>query len=75
MIVAAVIYVVVSLLIGGVAMTYEIWHRPAMLDRADGRGEFPSPKMALAELIFFGMCVALGWPLLAWAMIADVWGE
>lgn len=70
MIVAVVIYVDVSLLFGGAAMTYEIWHRPTMLDRADGRGTFPSPKMALGALIFFGMIVALCWPLLAVAMIA-----
>lgn len=68
------VYAVVSLLLGGAAMTYEIWHRPAVLDRADGRGTFPSPKMALGELIFFGMIVALCWPLLAGAMFAAVWG-
>jgi len=73
MTIVILVYAVVSLLIGGAAMTYEIWHRPAMLDRADARGTFPSPKMALGELIFFGMVVAACWPLLAGAAISTAW--
>lgn len=58
------IYVIVSVLIGGTAATYEIWHKPATLDRADGRGTFPSPKMTIGELVAFGLFVAVLWPLL-----------
>ena len=65
------LYTGLSLLIGGIAVTYEIWHRPLMLDRADGRGKFPSPKMQGSELIFFGVFVAALWPVLAVAMIFD----
>ena len=75
MTVVIVVYVAASLVIAGAAATYEIWHRPMMLDRADGRGKFPSPKMGLGEVIFFGLFVALLWPLLAVAAIADAWGE
>jgi len=46
-------------------------HRPLMLDRADGRGKFPSPKMQGSELIFLGVFVAVLWPVLAGAMIFD----
>lgn len=68
------VYAVLSLVIGGVAATYEIWHCPVLLDRADGRGEFPSPKMGLGEVIFFSLFAALFWPLLAAAAIADARG-
>jgi len=53
-----------SILIGGTAVMYEIWHRPLMLDRADWREKFPSPKMQGGELLFFGVFVAAGpcWP-------------
>ena len=68
---AILIYAALSLLFGGAAVTYEIWHRPLMLDRADGRGKFPSPKMQGSELLFFGVFVALCWPVLAVVMILD----
>lgn len=74
---AILVYAVVSLVIGAVAATYEIWHRPTKLDRADGRGTFSSPKMGLGEVIFFSLFAALFWPLLATAAIADArdaWG-
>jgi len=63
------IFAIVSVLIGGVAVTYEIWHEPARLDRADGRGTFPSPKLRGGELVFFGLFVILLWPLLVLVMI------
>lgn len=69
--VAILAYVALSLTIAGVVVTYEIWHRPVMLDRADGRGKFPSPKMGLGEIFFFGLFVALLWPILAMAAIID----
>lgn len=65
------VYVAVSLLVGGAAASYEIWHRPLMLDRADGRGKFPSPKMRPLEVIIFGLFVALIWPLLTVFMILE----
>jgi hypothetical protein len=63
------IYAIVSVLIGGAAVTYEIWHEPVMLDRADGSGKFPSPKMRGGELVFFAVLVILLWPLLGLVMI------
>jgi hypothetical protein len=63
-----VVYAIVSVLIGGAAVTYEVCHEPARLDRADGRGTFPSPKLRGGELVFFGLFVALLWPLLALVM-------
>ena len=70
---AIIVYAALSLVIGAAAATYEIWHRPTMLDRADGRGKFPAPKMGLGEVIFFSLFAALFWPLLAFAMIVDAW--
>lgn len=67
------VYAAVSLVLGGIAATYEIWHRPMLLDRADGRGKFASPKMGLGEVIFFGLFVALVWPLLVVLWIVDAW--
>ena len=69
---AILVYAALSLLVGGAAVTYEIWHRPLMLDRADGRGKFPSPKMSAGEVISFGLIVALFWPLLVVALLADL---
>lgn len=71
MISTLVVYAALSLVIGGLAATYEIWQRPLMLDRADGRGKFPSPKMQGSELIFLGVFVAVLWPILAVTMIFD----
>jgi len=71
----AILYAAMSLLIGGAAVTYEIWHRPVMLDRADGRGKFPSPKMQIGELIFFGLFVIVLWPYLGIALIVDARSE
>lgn len=72
---AVLAYAVVSLVVGGGSVTYEIWHRPLMLDNADGRGKFPSPKMQGSELLFFGVFVALCWPVLAVVMFADARSE
>ena len=36
--------------------------------------KFASPKLGLGEVIFFGLFVALLWPLLAAATIVDAWG-
>jgi hypothetical protein len=60
-----IIYAALGCLIAGVALTYEIWRRSVMLDRADGRGKFPVPKMRLGELVFFGLFVIVLWPYLA----------
>lgn len=65
------VYVGTSLALGGVAMTIELWHPPTMLDRADGRGKFRSPPTKGAELVLFGVFVALFWPVLAIAAILD----
>jgi hypothetical protein len=64
-------YAALGCLIAGIAVTYEIWHRPVMLDHADGRGQFPSPKMRLGELVFFGLFVIVLWPYLAIALVVD----
>ena len=72
--VVIIVYAVLSLVIGGAAATYEIWHRPVLLDRADGRGKFPSPRIGFGEAIFFSLFAALFWPLLAAAAIVDAWG-
>jgi hypothetical protein len=66
-----IVYAALGCLIAGIAVTYEIWHCPAMLDRADGRGKFPSPKMQLGELVFFGLFVIVLWPYLAIALVVD----
>ena len=71
---AILVYASLSLVVGAVAATYEIWQRPVLLDRADGRGKFLSPKMGLGEVIFFSLFAALFWPLLATAAITDAWG-
>ena len=65
-------YVGLSLAIGGVAATYELHSRPTMLDRADGRGKFPSPKMSTGELIAFGFFAAIAWPVLLIVAIYDL---
>ena len=64
------IYAGLSLVIGGIAASYEIWHKPLMLDRANGRGKFPSPK---DNPIGVGLFVALLWPVLAVLAIGDAW--
>ena len=66
-----IVYAALGCLIAGIAVTYEIWHRPAMLDRADGRGKFPSPKFGVLALIFFGLFVIVLWPYLAIAIVVD----
>lgn len=71
---AILVYASLSIVIGAVAATYEIWQRPMLLDRADGCGKFPSPKMEIGEVIFFSLFAALFWPLLATAAITDAWG-
>jgi hypothetical protein len=71
---AIIVYAAPSLVIGGAVVTYEIWHCPTLLDRADGNGKFTSPKMGLGEVIFFSLFAALFWPLLAIAAITDTWG-
>lgn len=64
------IYVSLSLLLGGAAATYEIWSPPTMLDRADGRGKFPSPKVGAVGIALF---VAILWPALGSLLILDMW--
>jgi hypothetical protein len=62
---AIIIYVTVSLVLGGLAATYEIWYRPADLPRADGKGTYPAPKVGPIGMFLF---VATLWPiLLIWA--------
>ena len=66
------IYAGLSLMIGGCAATYEIWSPPTMLDRADGRGKFPSPK---SSAIGIGLFVAIVWPIVIIIAILDGWGS
>jgi len=67
---AILIYAGLSLVIGGIAASYEIWSKPTMLDRANGRGKFPSPKGSPIGICLF---VAILWPILAVRAIADAW--
>lgn len=67
----AVVYAALGCLIAGIALTYEIWRRATMLDRADGRGKVPFPKMQLGELVFFGLFVIVLWPYLAIMIAID----
>lgn len=66
-----IVYAALGCLIAGISLTYEIWHRPVMLDRADGRGKFRSPKMTLGDLVFFGLFVTVLWPYLGIALVVD----
>ena len=66
------IYTGLSLLIGGCAATYEIWSTPTLLDRADGRGKFASPK---SSAIGIGLFVAVVWPVVVLIAILDDWRE
>ena len=65
-------YIGVSLLLGGIATTIETWSKPLMLDRADGRGKFSSPKMTIREVLLIGLFVAICWPALVIAAISAV---
>ncbi len=65
-------YIGVSLLFGGAAATIETWIKPLMLDRADGRGKFRSPKMTFKETLLIGLFVAICWPALVVGMIFAV---
>jgi len=69
-IVAFLIYVGLSLLLGGSAAMIDIWSPPTMLDRADGRGKFASPKMHDVEIVMFAVFVALIWPILEIASLS-----
>lgn len=66
------IYVGVSFLFGGIAATVELRSQPTMLDRADGRGKFPSPRLRFDEGLLFGLFVMILWPYLLIAMLVDV---
>jgi len=65
-------YVGLSFFLGGVAATIELRKQPTMLDRADGRGKFQSPRLRLDEGLLFGLFVMILWPYLMIAMIVDV---
>ena len=67
------VYAALSLVIGGAAVTHEIWHEPAMLDRASG-GKHPSPKMQGSELVLLGAFVAIFWPVIGVAVLVDALG-
>ena len=65
------VYAGVGLLLGGVAAMVEIWSAPTMLDRADGRGKFPSPKPTVGDAIGICLFTAALWPILILLAIAD----
>lgn len=67
------IYAGLSLALGGIAASFEIWQQPTMLDRANGRGKFPSPKAKTGETIGICLFVAVLWPILLVLAIADAW--
>ena len=56
MTIAVLAYAALSLVLGGIAATYEIWH-------------FPSPKVSAVGI---GLFVALFWPVLVVVLILDV---
>lgn len=64
-------YVGLSLVLGGIAAMMDVWSPPTMLDRADGRGKFASPKMRGVELVLFSVFVALLWPVFAIVSFVD----
>jgi len=68
--VAILIYAGLSLVVGGIAASYEIWSKPVMLDRANGRGKFRSPKASAIGICLF---VTILWPILGVLVIADAW--
>jgi hypothetical protein len=61
---AGLVYIGFSLALGGFAAMVDIWSPATMLDRADGRGKFASPKMKSFELVLFAIFIAIFWPLL-----------
>lgn len=64
-------YVGLSLVLGGLAAMMDVWSQPTMLDRADGRGKFASPKMRVGELALFAVFIALLWPVFAIVAFVD----
>lgn len=58
--IAILIYVAVSLLLGAMVATFEVWSRPAELPRAEG-GTFPSPPHGALAI---GLFVTVFWPVL-----------
>lgn len=66
MTIAILIYVAVSLVLGGAAATIEIWSRPADLPCADGRGTFKAPPYSA---LWMGLFVMVLWPILLIVMI------
>jgi hypothetical protein len=59
------IYMIISLLFGGIATTVEVWSPRA---RGDGRGQHPAPDLSA---IGMGIFVAIFWPLLALPIALD----
>jgi len=68
---AILVYIALSLVFGGIAATVELWTPPTMLDRADGRGKFSSPRPRLSEALGIGLFCAGLWPFLAVLAIFD----
>lgn len=62
------VYVVLSLLIGGIVATVETWSPRSSFDRADGRGKFQSPPVGV---IAMGLTAFLIWPILLVSLILD----
>jgi hypothetical protein len=67
-----VVYVGLSLVLGGIAATAELSIQPTMLDRADGRGKFASPRAGIGEALWLGVFVTVLWPYLLVALVVDV---
>lgn len=61
MTVEIIVYVALSLVLGGVAATITIWMNSDEIPRAAGQGTFTSPKLTA---IGIGLFVAVLWPLL-----------
>jgi hypothetical protein len=69
--IALIVYAAFSLIFGGIAATVELWTPPTMLDRADKRGKFESPRPRFGEALGIGLFCALLWPILATCALFD----
>lgn len=59
--VLGLVYVALSLVIGGMSATIVLW-KPGLFERACAERKLPLPK-TLYELLSFGLHMALFWPL------------
>jgi hypothetical protein len=56
-----IVYAALGCLIAGIAVTYDVWRRPAVT----------FPKMQPGRMVFFGLFVIVLWPYLAVMVTID----